>query len=92
MLSVIVFMLLVADTTPATSEAIPLVTVYFSISMLNIVIIIILLCYFNRLYHKEKGDGPMGYWTRRYVKGLISPCLSINAVEKILFWLPRANN
>ena len=65
LLAVTFIMLIVADTTPATSEEIPLVSLYFIISMLDMVILMVTVCYVNRLHHKETTDGPMGPWTRR---------------------------
>lgn len=65
MLAVTVFMLLVAETTPATSDAVPLVSVYFILCMVLMFLMIVLLCYINRMYHKKGSDGKMGAWMRR---------------------------
>lgn len=65
MLAVTVFMLLVAETTPATSDAYPLISVYFTTCMLVMFVMIVILCYVSGMYNKEPGDGEMGVWVRR---------------------------
>lgn len=62
-----VFMLVVADIIPATSDVVPLVGIFFNASMVEMVIMIVVLCYIMRLYHKDADDPPMSLWTRRYV-------------------------
>ena len=62
-----VFMLVVADIIPATSEVIPLVGVFFSAAMIEMVFMIIVLCYIMQLYHKEPEDPPMPWWMRKYI-------------------------
>ena len=62
-----VFMLVVADIIPATSEVIPLVGIFFSAAMVEMVIMIIILCYTMQLYHKEPDDPPMPWWMRKYL-------------------------
>ena len=60
-------MLVVADIIPATSEVIPLVGVFFSAAMIEMVFMIIVLCYIMQLYHKEPEDPPMPWWMRKYI-------------------------
>ena len=62
-----VFMLVVADIIPATSEVIPLVGIFFSAAMIEMVFLIIVLCYIMQLYHKEPDDPPMPWWMRKYL-------------------------
>ncbi len=76
-----VFMLVVADIIPATSETIPLVGVFFSSAMVEMVIMIIVLCYIMRLYHKEPGDPPMSWWMRKYVLEWLSYKLGVRTRE-----------
>lgn len=67
LLAMTVFMLVVADIIPATSEVIPLVGVFFSAAMVEMVFMIIVLCYVMQLYHKEPEDPPMSWWMRKYI-------------------------
>ena len=65
MLAVTVFMLLVAETTPDSSEGLPIVTEYFIFCMIVMFFIIVVLCYNSRLYNRAKTDAPMSKWMRR---------------------------
>lgn len=72
LLAMTVFMLVVADIIPATSEVIPLVGIFFSSAMVEMVLMIVTLCYVMRLYHKEPGDPPMSWWMRKYILDWLS--------------------
>ena len=63
-----VFMLVVAEIIPATSDVIPLVGIFFGASMVEMMVMIIVLCYIMRLHHKIASDPPMSPWMRRYVQ------------------------
>ena len=63
-----VFMLVVAEIIPATSDFIPLVGIFFGASMVEMMVMIIVLCYIMRLHHKSASDPPMSPWMRRYVQ------------------------
>ncbi|XP_066935795.1 CHRNA7-FAM7A fusion protein-like [Clytia hemisphaerica] len=65
LLAMTVFMLVVADIIPATSDVIPLVGIFFSASMIEMVIMIVVLCYIMRLYHKGPNDPPMPLWMKK---------------------------
>lgn len=65
LLAMTVFMLVVADIIPATSDVVPLVGIFFNAVMVEMVIMIVVLCYIMRLYHKDADDPPMSLWTRR---------------------------
>ena len=82
LLAMTVFMLVVADIIPATSEVIPLVGVFFSAAMVEMVIMIIVLCYVMRLYHKEPEDPPMPWWMRKYVLNWLAYKVKIRKVEE----------
>eukprot|EP00112_Aurelia_sp_Birch-Aquarium-sp1_P013351 Seg2831.3 transcript_id=Seg2831.3/GoldUCD/mRNA.D3Y31 product="Neuronal acetylcholine receptor subunit alpha-7" protein_id=Seg2831.3/GoldUCD/D3Y31 len=82
LLAMTVFMLVVADIIPATSEVIPLVGVFFSAAMVEMVIMIIVLCYVMRLYHKEPEDPPMQWWMRKYVLNWLAYKTKIRKVEE----------
>ena len=60
-----VFMLVVADIIPATSDVVPLVGVFFTVSMVEMVIMIIVICYVMRMHHKTASDPPMPIWMRK---------------------------
>eukprot|EP00795_Rhopilema_esculentum_P006153 gene6153-11546_t len=82
LLAMTVFMLVVADIIPATSEVIPLVGVFFSAAMVEMVIMIIVLCYVMRLYHKEPEDPPMPWWMRKYVLDWLSYKVKVRKQEE----------
>lgn len=62
-----VFMLVVAEIIPATSDVVPLVGIFFMASMVEMVIMIIVICYVMQLHHKTASDPPMSIWMRRFV-------------------------
>ncbi|XP_057306708.1 neuronal acetylcholine receptor subunit alpha-7-like [Hydractinia symbiolongicarpus] len=72
LLAMTVFMLVVADIIPATSDVIPLVGMFFSASMVEMVLMIVVLCYVMRLHHKDSDRPPMSAWMRRYVLDWLS--------------------
>ena len=65
LLAMAVFMLLVTDMVPKTSEQIPLVGIFFGAMFLEMVFIMIGLCYTMTYYHRETYDPPMSKWMRR---------------------------
>lgn len=67
LLAMTVFMLVVADMIPPTSDVIPLVGIFFNAAMSEMVLMIISLCVVLRLYHKQPLDPPMGSWVRKYI-------------------------
>lgn len=77
-----VFMLVVADIIPATSEVIPLVGVFFSAAMVEMVFMIIVLCYVMRLHHKEPEDPPMPWWMRRYILDWLAYKINVKKQEE----------
>ena len=64
-LSSTVFMLIVSEMIPPTSDVIPLVAVYFLSSMVEMVIMIMIVCVTLKLYHKTADDPPMASWVRK---------------------------
>ena len=64
MLAVTVFMLLVAETTPDSSEGLPIVSVYFIFCMILMFCMIVFLCCIGRMYTTRKADRPMSIWMR----------------------------
>ena len=61
-----VFMLVVAEIIPATSDVVPLVGIFFMASMVEMVIMIIVICYVMQLHHKTASDPSMSIWMRRF--------------------------
>ena len=64
LLSMAVFMLLVTDMVPKTSEQLPLVGIFFGAMFLEMVFIMIGLCYTMSCYHRESYDPPLPRWMR----------------------------
>merc|ERR1712168_527666 len=72
MLAATVFMLLVAETTPESSEGIPLVSRYFIFCICLMFFVIVLLCYISRMYNRGRTDRPMPQWTKRWILNSLS--------------------
>jgi len=83
LLAMTVFMLVVAEIIPPTSEAIPLVAAFFSAAMVEMVLMIIVLCYVMKIYHKAPNDPPMPLWMRRLVLEWLSFKLGIRKRKSI---------
>jgi len=81
LLAMTVFMLVVADIIPATSDVIPLVGIFFSASMVEMVVMIVVLCYMMRLHHKGPTDPPMSLWMRKFVLDWLSYQVRIRVKE-----------
>lgn len=60
-------MLIVDDLIPATSDTVPLVIVFFTSVLLEMVVMMIVMCYILRLYLKSPEDEPMSKWMRHYI-------------------------
>ena len=65
LLSLTVFMLVISEMIPPTSDVVPLVGVYFLSSMVEMVIMIVVVCITLKLHHKTANDPPMPDWVRR---------------------------
>ena len=64
-LSFAVFMLVISEMVPTTSDVIPLVGIYFLSSMVEMVMMIVVVCVTLKLHHKTADDPPMPVWTRK---------------------------
>lgn len=84
MLATTVFMLLVAETTPDSSEGIPIVAVYFIFCMIIMFFIIVSICYISRMYNRRRTDKPMGPWMRKYIFDYLSYVVRIRVRPKQL--------
>ena len=68
LLAVTVFMMLVTEMIPESSDAVPVVGRFFIFCSLLIFIIIVCVGYVNGIYNRTLNrDGPMGTWVRIYV-------------------------
>lgn len=87
LLSMVVFMLLITDMIPHTSENHPLVGIFFSGLFLEMALLLISLCYTMSCYHKEPNDPRMSSWMRKNILGSISyitgvRCRKEKSIEK----------
>ena len=63
-----VFMLIVADLVPASSETIPLLGIFFTAVMVEMVLMVFTMCYVLKLHLKEPDDGKeISPFMRRFV-------------------------
>ena len=68
MLSLTVFMLIVADMIPASSETIPMLGLFFTCVMIEMVLMVFAMCYSLNLHFKDPSpDNRIGKWTRLIV-------------------------
>eukprot|EP00794_Sanderia_malayensis_P013706 gene13706-15135_t len=79
LLAMTVFMLVVADMIPPTSDVIPLVGIFFNTAMVEMVLMIISLCVVIRLYHKQPLDPPMPAWVRKHILDKLSYTLHVRS-------------
>ena len=77
MLAVTVFMLLVAEMIPESSDSVPIVGIFFLFCLSIMVLVIISLSIVSRYHHRERGDRPMDKWTRWYILERLSYAVRI---------------
>lgn len=77
LLAMTVFMLVVAEMIPPTSEVVPLVGIFFNCAMVEMVLMIIILCIVLKFYHKQPSDPPMPRWMRKYILNWLSYALHV---------------
>jgi len=73
-----VFMLIVGEIIPPTSDTVPLVATFFSTVMLEMVLMVLLLCYILKLHFKTTDD-VMPTWMRKLVLDRLSYTLRIRS-------------
>ena len=78
LLAMTVFMLIVGEIIPPTSDSIPLVAIFFSAVMLEMVFMVIILCYILKLVFKTEKD-EMPYWMKYYVLDRLSYTLGVRS-------------
>ena len=77
MLTATVFMLLVAESIPESSDSVPFVGIFFYFCFLLMFCMIVALCLTSGIYNYTRVDGPMGKLTRKYVLEKLSYILSV---------------
>ena len=76
-----VFMLIVGEIIPPTSDSIPLVAVFFSSVMAEMVFMVIILCYILKLHFKDEKE-VMPRWMRYYILDRLSYTIGIRSHSK----------
>uniref|UniRef100_A0A7M5X2P2 Uncharacterized protein n=1 Tax=Clytia hemisphaerica TaxID=252671 RepID=A0A7M5X2P2_9CNID len=84
LLAMTVFMLIVADMVPASSETIPLLGIFFTCVMIMMVMMVSSMCYILKLYLKTPAEGEtIPNWMRRYVYDFLAVKLGYRKREDI---------
>ena len=83
MLANIIYMHYVGESTPESSESIPVITWYVLTCMLMLFVVIAVLCYSTGLHNKKKHDKPMGKFTRRYILDKLSYLIGVRCDQTI---------
>ncbi|KAL9955079.1 hypothetical protein ACROYT_G036354 [Oculina patagonica] len=63
------FFLLVAENMPATSEAVPLVGMYYTVTMIEVSCAFFMTCWVLRFHHQNPTQGELPKWVKVYVLG-----------------------
>lgn len=80
-----VFMLIVADMVPASSETIPLLGIFFTCVMVEMVLMVSSMGYILKLYLKTPAEGEtIPDWMRRYGLDYTAGCLKIKVLIAVL--------
>jgi len=58
------FFLLVAENMPATSEAVPLVGMYYTVTMIEVSCAFFMTCWVLRLHHQNPTEGEVPKWIK----------------------------
>ncbi|XP_031571984.1 neuronal acetylcholine receptor subunit alpha-9-like [Actinia tenebrosa] len=69
LLAMTVFMLVVAETIPPTSDAVPLIAKFYMAGMIEMAIALIWTCYILKYYHSDCMEMPS--WVRKYILGYL---------------------
>ena len=67
MLAVMIFILLVADMIPESSDGVPIVGVFIIFCLVTIVMVIVSLSFVSRFHYRRRIDRPIGRWMRFYI-------------------------
>ncbi|EDO42102.1 predicted protein [Nematostella vectensis] len=69
LLAMTVFMLVVAETIPPTSDAIPLIAKFYMAGMIEMAVALVWTCYILKYYHSDCMEMP--HWVRKYILGYL---------------------
>ena len=77
-----VFMLLVTETIPPTSEVIPLIAKFYMAAMCEIALALIVTCYIMRCYHTSANEVPP--WMKKHLVGTLANFFGIKKSKALL--------
>lgn len=77
-----VFMLLVTETIPPTSEVIPLIAKFYMAAMCEIALALIVTCYILRCYHTSANEVPA--WMKRHLVGTLANFFGVKKSKALL--------
>uniref|UniRef100_A0A1I8G662 Neur_chan_LBD domain-containing protein n=1 Tax=Macrostomum lignano TaxID=282301 RepID=A0A1I8G662_9PLAT len=77
-----VFMLLIAENMPATSEFVPLIGIYLTVTMSTTSLSIVLTVFVLHLHHIGPNDKPVPRWLRRFLFKRLAPLLCMTSVAR----------
>ena len=72
LLAMTVFLLIVADSLPSTSEHIPLLGSYFIAIMFDTALSLVASCVILNFFHRNPSMSPMPRWVRKYILGYMA--------------------
>ena len=86
------FFLLVAENMPATSEAVPLVGMYYTVTMIEVSCAFFMTCWVLRFHHQNPTEGEVPKWVK--VSSWDKPCLkgsflTLNLVKDKINYMAR---
>ena len=84
------FFLLVAENMPATSEAVPLVGMYYTVTMIEVSCAFFMTCWVLRFHHQNPTEGEVPKWVR--VSSWDKPCWKCFFTWDGIWWKITAKN
>lgn len=84
LLAMTVFLLLVADTLPSTSDSIPLLGQYFIVTMFDTAFALVATCVILIFFHRNPSTHPMPRWIRVIVLGYMARVFCFNDLNEDL--------
>lgn len=64
------FFIMVAENMPATSEAVPLVGMYYTVTMIEVSSAFFMTCWVLRFHHMNPTEGEVPKWVKVYLLGI----------------------
>ncbi|XP_031573810.1 neuronal acetylcholine receptor subunit alpha-7-like [Actinia tenebrosa] len=89
LLALTVFMLIVADILPPTSEVVPLISTFLTCSIVEVGIALVATCIALQCYHTNPEINEMPFWMRYYVNQRLGKLVGITSLKKKL---PETNS